>query len=441
MAAHKLFLWLTILGLMLSACSSPAAASVPSAVPTITPQTVPITPTSGAPESAAVQAAQNALAANLGIQSASIQVSDVTSVDWPDSCLGLQDPAKACASIVTPGYKITLSANGSNYEVHTNKNGSSVKLVPNTVSSQKPAVQSAVKDLSQKLHLNSDQIKVNSVEEVQWPNGCLGVQLMGVMCNQLVTPGYRIVLEAIGNQYEYHSNQSGDRVVLVATPTSNAGVSLLVWQSNDLPCQTAQISVDGLAFGPCSGQLTAVSFVNPGRSNELKYFIQTYQAFTLVQTPAGSVTFSGQGQQAATPDVERSMAEWARLLVDESEGGHGGQNAGLVMTWHRSGGIAGLCNDLNVYSSGMAYASSCRGAQGGNLGTAFLSPDELKQLYNWVDSYGRFAIDRNPPPGTADGFSMTLSFMGSGKKAATTLVDQALLLEFANSVFSQAANP
>ncbi|MDR3577978.1 MAG: hypothetical protein P4L50_29285 [Anaerolineaceae bacterium] len=440
MAVHKLFLWLTILGIVLVGCSSPAAAIVPSAVPTMVPSARPIPPTSVASQTLAVQAAQAALAASLGVQPAPIQVINVTAVDWPDSCLGVQDPGKACAMIVTPGYKITLSANGSTYEVHTNMNGSSVKLVPNAASSQNPAVQSSIQNLSQKLHLNADQIKVNSVEAVQWPNGCLGVQPPGVMCNQLVSPGYRIILEAIGNPYEYHTNQAGSYVVLVATPTNNAGVPLLTWQSNETPCQTAQISVDGLAFGPCSGQLAAVSFVNPNRSNELKYFLQTYQSFTLAQTPAGSVTFSGQGQQAATAEVQRSMAEWALLLVNESESSHAGQNLGLVMTWHRSGGIAGLCNDLDIYASGMAYASSCRGGQTGNLGTAYLNPDQLKQLYSWEDNYHRFEIDRNNP-GTADAINMTLIFMGSGTKAATTLADQALLLEFANSVFSQAANP
>jgi len=440
MAAYRMWLCFTIFGLLLSACTSPAVAIVPSAVPTSIPTIISFTPTSGAPEAIAIRAAQNALADSLGVQSASIAVVDVVAVDWPNSCLGIQDPAVVCAMIVTPGYKITLAVNNNPYEVHTNKNGSSVRIVPNSASSQIPAVQSAIQNLTQKLHLNADQIKVEKVEAVQWPNGCLGVQPPGVMCNQLLTPGYRIILEAIGNPYEYHSNESGDVVILVARPSNIVVVPLLIWQSNGTPCLTAQIGMDGLAFGPCSGTLTAVSFVNPNRSNELQYFIQTYRAYTLVQTPAGSATFSGQGQQAATPEVQRSMAEWALLLVDESKGGSGRQTTGLVMTWHREGGIAGVCNDLYVYASGMAYATSCRGGQTGNIGTAYLSPDQLKQLYPWVDGYRRFEIDRNSP-GTADAINITLIFMGNGTKIATDLVDQALLLEFASTLFSQAVNP
>jgi hypothetical protein len=57
-----------------------------------------------------------------------------------------------------------------------------------------------------------------------------------------------------------------------------------------------------------------------------------------------------------------------------------------------------------------------------------------------VDSYRRFEIDRNSPD-TADAMNITLVFMGNGTKSAATLVDQAILLEFASSVFSQASNP
>ncbi len=55
-----------------------------------------------------------------------------------------------------------------------------------------------------------------SVEAVDWPDGCLGVQTPGVMCTMVITPGYRVILEADGKQYEYHTNASGDVVRLAA---------------------------------------------------------------------------------------------------------------------------------------------------------------------------------------------------------------------------------
>jgi hypothetical protein len=73
-------------------------------------------------------------------------------------------------------------------------------------------------DLAQRLQVDPDTIKLVSVEAVDWPDGCLGVQTPGVMCIMVITPGYRVILEANGKQYEYHTNETGD-VVRLVTPT------------------------------------------------------------------------------------------------------------------------------------------------------------------------------------------------------------------------------
>ncbi len=74
-------------------------------------------------------------------------------------------------------------------------------------------------DLVSRLQVDPDTIKLVSVEAVEWPDGCLGVQTPGVMCTMVITPGYRVVLEADGKQYEYHTSANGDTVRLAtATP-------------------------------------------------------------------------------------------------------------------------------------------------------------------------------------------------------------------------------
>jgi len=47
-------------------------------------------------------------------------------VEWPDSCLGVSTPGLACSQILTPGYLVTLQANGQQYEYHTNGDASAV---------------------------------------------------------------------------------------------------------------------------------------------------------------------------------------------------------------------------------------------------------------------------------------------------------------------------
>ena len=79
-----------------------------------------------------------------------------------------------------------------------------------------PAALSARGDLVKRLQIDPDTIKLVSVEHVEWPDGCLGVQTPGIMCTMVVTPGYRVVLEAGGKQYEFHTNETGDVVLLAS---------------------------------------------------------------------------------------------------------------------------------------------------------------------------------------------------------------------------------
>ncbi len=77
------------------------------------------------------------------------------------------------------------------------------------------AVFAARADLVQRLQVDVDTIGLVSVEHVDWPDACMGIETPGVMCAQIITPGYKVVLEAEGKQYEYHTNESGSVVRLV----------------------------------------------------------------------------------------------------------------------------------------------------------------------------------------------------------------------------------
>jgi hypothetical protein len=77
------------------------------------------------------------------------------------------------------------------------------------------AALNAAADLAQRLKIDIDTIKLVSVEQVDWPDACMGIQQPGVMCAQVITSGYKVILEANGQQYEYHTNESGSVVRLV----------------------------------------------------------------------------------------------------------------------------------------------------------------------------------------------------------------------------------
>jgi len=50
-------------------------------------------------------------------------------------------------------------------------------------------------------------------EYVEWPNSCLGVETEGVVCAEVITPGFKIVAEAGGQQVEYHTDIKGGFVL------------------------------------------------------------------------------------------------------------------------------------------------------------------------------------------------------------------------------------
>lgn len=84
------------------------------------------------------------------------------------------------------------------------------------------AQQVAIEELARNLGLSEDRIEIISTEAVEWPDSCLGISMEGTACAEVITPGYRVILEVNGNQVEYRTNETGT-VILPATPA-------LTWQ-------------------------------------------------------------------------------------------------------------------------------------------------------------------------------------------------------------------
>jgi hypothetical protein len=288
------------------------------------------------------------------------------------------------------------------------------------------AVASSVSQtLAQQLQISADQIEIVSVENVDWPDACLGVYTADMMCAQVITPGYRVVLAADGQQYEYHTNSDGSFVQLFSAPEANVGDVLITWQQTLDTCQSAQIGTGGIAYGPCMGVQMGAQFVEAARSSELEDLVATYAPFE-AETPAGSVTFNGQGSTAATPAEQRMIAEWARLAVQEVSAGRSSAALGLAFAWHREGGIAGFCDDLAVYVTGQLSATSCKNQDAANLGQRRISADELAQLYQWIDEYAPFEYNHDDGA-VADSMQVTLIFSGTGSTEADEATKQAIL--------------
>jgi hypothetical protein len=68
----------------------------------------------------------------------------------------------------------------------------------------------AKEDLAQRLSISVDQINGIDVKSVIWSNSSLGCPQPGMMYAEVLTPGYLILLNANGQEYEYHAGKGSD---------------------------------------------------------------------------------------------------------------------------------------------------------------------------------------------------------------------------------------
>lgn len=68
-------------------------------------------------------------------------------------------------------------------------------------------VQTAVDRLSEETGVAREQIEVVSFQEMEWPDGCLGLGGPDEMCTQAIVPGWQIIVEANGIRYEIRTDE------------------------------------------------------------------------------------------------------------------------------------------------------------------------------------------------------------------------------------------
>jgi hypothetical protein len=149
------------------------------------------------------------------------------------------------------------------------------------VPTESPAELSPVEDtvvahLAESSGISPAEITVVSTEEVEWPDGCLGIQLEGLMCTQVIVPGFRIILESNGREVEYRTNEDGTQIrpaTVLMTWTREGGIAgfcdhLIVYLSGEVhktSCKSEQ---------PVEESLTAV--LSEAELETLNEWIESY---------------------------------------------------------------------------------------------------------------------------------------------------------------------
>jgi hypothetical protein len=179
-----------------------------------------------------VDAAQAQLALYLKVGPAALPLQSANAKEWPDGALGCPQEGQAYPQVVTPGFLLifTDAAQSVQYEVHTGRSAAQMLLCARSRPidlSAKPAAAAtgpgermgglARAALAQELALAEANVTVVAAEETEWRDSSLGCPKPGVNYLQVITPGYKITLEAQGKRYEYHSD-ANRRVVRCDKP-------------------------------------------------------------------------------------------------------------------------------------------------------------------------------------------------------------------------------
>lgn len=202
---------------------------------------VPATGSTSQGSDVAVAQARHQLARHLGIGEDKLSLQSANAQQWPNGALGCPEAGVAYNEMVIPGFLLKFSGAGQSYEVHTDSQGTQLVLCENgkptdisadaTGSSggplqpaapaadpaSQPLVELAQQALAKDLGVSQADVKLVTAEPAEWNDSSLGCPKPGMTYLQVISPGYRIVLEAQGQQHEYHTDQQ-KTVVRCDTP-------------------------------------------------------------------------------------------------------------------------------------------------------------------------------------------------------------------------------
>jgi len=92
------------------------------------PETTPEDPTPVGLQPDVAEAAKRELSEAIGVAVEEIEIVRANQVEWTNTCLELGGTDEFCAQALTPGWRLTLRAEGEEYEVHTDLGADTVRI-------------------------------------------------------------------------------------------------------------------------------------------------------------------------------------------------------------------------------------------------------------------------------------------------------------------------
>lgn len=235
--------------------------------------------------------------------------------------------------------------------------------------------------------LRTSPVTVVSWERIDWADGCFEMPPYGPDggCPLSVSrlPGYRVVVDAAGEEYIVRTDIQVGRYALEAAPPIQAITPVYEWAGfpfgGGVPCVRIRLAEDGTGLVGGCGEARTRLVLGPSGVASRAFFdhIRDSLPITLEDSPVGLSRFA--------TSTERSLFEWGRYLAVEAYTGRGDPSVGLAIGWRDDN--ADGCSSARVMQYGVVYLSEC-GEDGD--GVLFLNEEELSRLYAWVDNYQSF---------------------------------------------------
>lgn len=115
----KRWIWLIALLSVLTIACSPAPVDSPT-----------VTPTAPVDFAAPIETITVYLSEQTQIPLGDLKVDRVEAINWPDSCLGLAQANEMCLQVITPGFRVELTAPEQRFVVHSDRTGRLIRLKP-----------------------------------------------------------------------------------------------------------------------------------------------------------------------------------------------------------------------------------------------------------------------------------------------------------------------
>ncbi|MBE0686544.1 MAG: hypothetical protein IH585_11140 [Anaerolineaceae bacterium] len=161
---------------------------------------------------ASEKAANDIIVNQYGIEASQILPLKTTRKTWTDTCLEVAPISEVCVPEEIPGYFMLFYADYSIFEAHTDQSAQKIYVL-NYLSKYSSPVEVAIQYLAKQLDIPANKIVVQSNEQIDWPDSCLGVVAEDIVCVPVLTPGFLIQLEAMGVLYEFHADIYGSRLI------------------------------------------------------------------------------------------------------------------------------------------------------------------------------------------------------------------------------------